>query len=75
MSPRSAAGRRPLVGSPFATDPPPTSADPVLPPATRVLHDRHGMGIVHTDDEGPTTVVDFGSGGLRRVRRASLTVL
>jgi hypothetical protein len=74
MSPRSASGRRPLAGSPFRPTPTKSTPGP-LAAATRVLHDRHGMGVVHTDEEGPTTVVDFGSGGLRRVRRDALTVL
>ena len=66
MSPRPAAPRRVLPGSPF-------KAPAVAPPqhftvGERVTHDRHGMGkIVAVEDNDVAVLVNFGGAGVQRI--------
>ena len=59
----TAAARRPLPGSPFATPAPrPLEHFSVR---DRVSHDRYGLGSVISVEEEVAVVVDFGSRQLR----------
>lgn len=66
MSPRPAAPRRILPGSPF-------KAPVALPPqqfevGERVTHDRHGMGkVVAVEDGDVAVLVNFGGAGVQRI--------
>ena len=66
MSPRPAAPRRILPGSPF-------KAPVALPPqqfvvGERVTHDRHGMGtVVGVEDGDVAVLVKFGGGVVQRI--------
>jgi hypothetical protein len=66
MSPRPAAPRRVLPGSPF-------QAPVVVPPehftvGERVTHDRHGMGtVVGVEDGDVAVLVKFGGGVVQRI--------
>ena len=66
MSPRPAAPRRVLPGSPF-------KAPAALPPqqftvGERVTHDRHGMGtVVGVEDNDIAVLVNFGGAGVQRI--------
>lgn len=75
MNQRTGAVRRPLASSPFTSRQHAARVQERLEVADRVLHDRHGLGKVVAVEDTATVQVDFGSGGLRRVRAANLTML
>ena len=66
MSPRPAAPRRVLPGSPFKA---PVAAIPEhFTVGQRVTHDRHGLGtVVGVEDGDAAVLVDFGGDGVQRI--------
>ena len=66
MSPRPAAPRRVLPGSPFKA---PVAAIPEhFTVGQRVTHDRHGLGtVVGVEDDDIAVLVDFGGEGVQRI--------
>jgi hypothetical protein len=66
MSPRPAAPRRVLPGSPFKA---PVAAVPEhFTVGERVTHDRHGLGkVVGVEDGDVAVLVNFGGAGVQRI--------
>jgi hypothetical protein len=66
MSPRPAAPRRVLPGSPFKA---PVAVVPEhFTVGERVTHDRHGLGtVVGVEDGDAAVLVNFGGAGVQRI--------
>jgi len=66
MSPRQAATRRVIPGSPFNVAPTIAPPAPRFSIDDRVSHDRFGLGTVVATEGDAAVVVDFGT-GVRRI--------